>query len=146
VLDEETRRAILKLHASGNGTRSIARALKISRQSVRGVLESGQAVALPIERAGLAELQCDAILELCSRCIGLPPPPVTPVQIACLALCHSRMIYFQAYPRFSLFECMSFLTAAGFGGAAEVCMIDNAHLVEATQDCAPPSADPKPSE
>lgn len=141
MLDEETETAILKLHAGGNGTHSIAEALKISRQSVRRVLESGRAVPLPIDRAAL---QCDAIVELCWCCIG--SPPVTPVQIASVALCHSRMVYLQIYPCFSLFECKSFLTEAGFGSAAEVCMIDNTHVVEATQDCASPSSDPKPSE
>jgi transposase len=192
VLDEETRTAILKLYASGNGTRSIAKALKIGRQSVRRVIQSGEAVPPEIERPELAEPWRDAILELYERfeghlgrvheeilkrdaqlsysaltafCrkhgIGSPPPPpaghyefaaglemqhdtsphhamfggkTTPVQIASVVLCYSRMIYFQIYPRFTRFECKSFLTEGlrYFGGAPEVCMIDNTHLVVAS--------------
>lgn len=51
---------------------------------------------------------------------------IRPVQTASLVLCHSRMIYFQHYPRFTRFECKAFLTAAVsyFGGSAESCMID----------------------
>jgi transposase len=58
---------------------------------------------------------------------------LTPVQTASLVLCHSRMIYFQHYPRFTRFECKAFLTAGMtyFGGAASVCMIDNSHVVVA---------------
>jgi transposase len=53
------------------------------------------------------------------------------VQTASLVLCHSRMIFFQVYPRFTRFECKVFLTdaIAYFGGAARTCMIDNTHVV-----------------
>lgn len=53
------------------------------------------------------------------------------VQTASLVLCHSRMIFFQVYPRFSRFECKVFLAdaIAYFGGAAQTCMIDNTHVV-----------------
>lgn len=192
MLDEETRTTILKLHASGNGTRSIAKALKIARQSVRRVIQSGEAVPPEIERAELAEPWRDAILELYERfeghlgrvheeilkrdaqlsysaltafCrkhgIGSPQPPpaghyefaagaemqhdtsphhaklggkTTPVQIASVVLCYSRMIYFQIYPRFTRFECKSFLTQGlrYLGGAPKVCMIDNTHVVVAS--------------
>jgi hypothetical protein len=55
------------------------------------------------------------------------------VQTASLVLCYSRMIYFQHYPRFTRFECKSFLSEAigYFHGAAATCMVDNSHLVVA---------------
>ena len=53
------------------------------------------------------------------------------VQTAAAILCHSRMLFVQCYPRFRRFECKSFLTEAMrfFGGAPEVVMIDNTHVV-----------------
>ena len=53
------------------------------------------------------------------------------VQTASLVLCYSRMLFFQFYPRFTRFDCKVFLTEAlrYLGGACEVCMIDNTHLV-----------------
>src|SRR6185437_6103768 len=53
------------------------------------------------------------------------------LQTASLALCHSRMIFCQMYPRFRRFECKAFLTDAlvYFDGACERCMIDNTHVV-----------------
>jgi transposase len=58
---------------------------------------------------------------------------LTPVQTASLVLCYSRMIFFQCYPRFTRFECKAFLAEAiaYFSGAAQVCMIDNTHVVVA---------------
>ena len=53
------------------------------------------------------------------------------VQTASLVLCHSRMLFFQLYPRFTRFECKLFLTDAlqYVGGACADCMIDNTHVV-----------------
>ena len=53
------------------------------------------------------------------------------VQTASLVLCYSRMLFFQVYPRFTRFDCKVFLTEAlrYLGGACDVCMIDNTHLV-----------------
>ncbi|HKM54888.1 MAG TPA: hypothetical protein VJY33_15880 [Isosphaeraceae bacterium] len=53
------------------------------------------------------------------------------VQAASAVLCYSRMIFFQCYPRFSRFECKSFLTEAllYFGGSPKRAMIDNTHVV-----------------
>lgn len=53
------------------------------------------------------------------------------VQTASAVLCHSRMLFFQCYPRFRRFECKVFLTAAleYFRGAPAVVMIDNTHVV-----------------
>lgn len=41
MLDLDTRRAVLQLKALGYGVRTIARTLKISRNSVRAVLGAG---------------------------------------------------------------------------------------------------------
>jgi transposase len=59
---------------------------------------------------------------------------LTRVHSASVVLCYSRMIFFQCYPRFTRFECKSFLAAAiaYFKGAAATCMIDNSHVVVAT--------------
>jgi transposase len=56
------------------------------------------------------------------------------VQTASLVLCHSRMMFFQHYPRFNRFTCKLFLTDAlrYFGGACGVCMIDNTHVIVAS--------------
>jgi transposase len=53
------------------------------------------------------------------------------VQTASLVLCHSRLLFFQHYPRFTRFDCKVFLTDAlrYMGGACAVCMIDNTHVV-----------------
>jgi transposase len=53
------------------------------------------------------------------------------VQTASLVLAHSTMLYFQHYPAFTRFHCKVFLTDAlrYFGGACDVCMIDNTHVV-----------------
>jgi transposase len=52
-------------------------------------------------------------------------------QTASLALCYSRMLFFQGYPYFRRFDCKVFLTDAllYFGGSCAQCMIDNTHLV-----------------
>lgn len=56
------------------------------------------------------------------------------VQTASLVLCHSRLLFFQHYPRFDRFTCKLFLTDAlrYVGGACGVCMIDNTHVVVAS--------------
>jgi hypothetical protein len=53
------------------------------------------------------------------------------VQTASLVLAHSRMLFFQCYPRFTRFYCKAFLTEAArfFQGVASVCIIDNTHVV-----------------
>jgi transposase len=54
-----------------------------------------------------------------------------PVQTAALVLGYSRMHFHQHYPRFTRFECKSFLTEAAryFGGMCRRCTIDNTHVV-----------------
>jgi transposase len=53
------------------------------------------------------------------------------VQTASMALCYSRMLFFQCSPRFQRFDCKVFLTEAlqYFGGACATTMIDNTHVV-----------------
>jgi transposase len=53
------------------------------------------------------------------------------VQTASMALCYSRMLFFQLYPRFTRFECKVFLTEAllYFEGSCSRWMIDNTHVV-----------------
>jgi len=53
------------------------------------------------------------------------------VECASLVLCYSRRLYAQVYPRWTRFECRSFLTEAlvRFGGACNRAMIDNSSVV-----------------
>lgn len=55
----------------------------------------------------------------------------TRLQCGSLVLCYSRMLFAQAYLRWSRFECKLFLTDAlsYFQGAAETCMVDNSSVV-----------------
>jgi hypothetical protein len=59
---------------------------------------------------------------------------LTRAQTASVVLCFSRMIFFQHYPRFTRFECKTFLAEAivYFQGAGARCMIDNTHVVVAS--------------
>jgi hypothetical protein len=56
---------------------------------------------------------------------------MTRIQTASLALCYSRLLFFQCYPHFRRFECKVFLTDAltYCDGACATCMIDNTHVV-----------------
>jgi len=70
MLDEDTRTAILRLHAQGHGSRRIARALGIARDSVRRIISSGSPSVPPLVRAELAEPWREQILELHARYEG----------------------------------------------------------------------------
>jgi len=70
LLDEDTRTAILRLHAQGHGSRKISRALGIARDSVRGVIRSASATVPPLLRAERAEPWREQILELYARYEG----------------------------------------------------------------------------
>jgi hypothetical protein len=70
MLDEDTRTAILRLHAQGHGSRRISRALGIARDSVRGVIRCGSATVPPLLRAERAEPWREQILELYARYEG----------------------------------------------------------------------------
>jgi transposase len=191
MIDEATRTAILKLHEQGHGSRTIAGAVGVARDTVQRVIDSKSAIVPLLVRAELAEPWREQILELyaqyeghlgrvhaaltergatvsyaaltafCRRhdIGGAPPPPagryhyqpgqemqhdtspheakidgiLTRVQSASLVMCNSRMIFFQHYPRFTRFECKSFLAQAiaYFGGSAAHCMVDNSNVVVA---------------
>lgn len=70
MLDESTRNAVLKLHQQGHGRRAIAKALNISRASVRKVLRAGNAEVPPMQRAERASALETDIRELYARCKG----------------------------------------------------------------------------
>lgn len=70
MLDQEMRTAVLKLHEQGCGVRAIARALKISRNSVRDVLRSGSVEVPRLERAELGQSHEDDIRALYLSCKG----------------------------------------------------------------------------
>lgn len=70
MLDEATRIAILKLHDQGHGSRRIAQALGVARESVRLVIRSGARTVPALLRAELAEPWREQILELHSRYQG----------------------------------------------------------------------------
>lgn len=70
MLDQGLRTAILSLQAKGHGIRQIARALQISRGTVRTVLSSGSATVPRIERPEKAEPYRDQILAWVDRCRG----------------------------------------------------------------------------
>lgn len=70
MLDWDTRQAILTLRKKGLGTRAIARAVGISRNSVKKVLLSGCPDVPRIERAELASEHIDRVRELHVSCEG----------------------------------------------------------------------------
>lgn len=70
MLDHETRTAILRLHGEGHGTRFIARALHVSRVSIRKVVESGACDVPPMEREVVLDPHLDKIQELHKACKG----------------------------------------------------------------------------
>ena len=69
MLDRDTRAAILRLAAEGHGKKTIARLLKVSRNSVREVLATGQ-VEVPIDRPGKLLPYLDRIRQLYASCKG----------------------------------------------------------------------------
>jgi len=70
MLDQALRTAILELHEKGHGIRPIARALGISRQTVRDVLASGSAQVPHLGRAEKAEPHREEILAQHALCKG----------------------------------------------------------------------------
>jgi hypothetical protein len=70
MLDEDTRTAILRLHAQGHGSRKIAATLRISRDSVRRIIRCGNSTVPPLLRTELAEPWREQILELYARYEG----------------------------------------------------------------------------
>ena len=71
MLDSDLRKMVLRLrHEKGMGKRQIAKALKISRNSVRKILNRGTDEVPAIERAQLALPHVEEILELYAECRG----------------------------------------------------------------------------
>jgi transposase len=70
MLDLEKRTAILCLYKSGQSIRSIARAVKVSRNSVKKVIKSGQAEVPHIERQDQLTPHLTTIRELYAECKG----------------------------------------------------------------------------
>ncbi len=68
--DRDIRSAILTLHKQGRGIRAIARAVGISRNTVRRVLASGTEAVPELERAEKADPHEARIRELFERCGG----------------------------------------------------------------------------
>ncbi|MBI2828486.1 MAG: IS21 family transposase [Acidobacteria bacterium] len=70
MLDQGVRAAILSLRAKGLGIRQIARALQISRGTVRTVLQAGTPMVPRLERVEKAEPYRDQIVDLLQGCRG----------------------------------------------------------------------------
>lgn len=70
MLDEDTRRAIFTLHNRGNGMRSIARMLGVSRNSVKMVLSLGTSTVPRVERSEMLAEHIVLIRELYADCGG----------------------------------------------------------------------------
>ncbi len=70
MLDYATRTAILRLRTEGHGTKRIARELRISRNSVKKVLESGEAAVPPMERDTTLDEHLDKVRALHEVCRG----------------------------------------------------------------------------
>ncbi len=70
MLSHNQRTAILELHRQGVSHREIARVMKISRGSIRKVVESNLAAVPELNRAEKAEPYRQQILELIHRCKG----------------------------------------------------------------------------
>ena len=68
--DRDTRTAILRLRAEGHGIRWIARAVGVTRGTVKRVLKAGTAEVPAVERKEKAEPYEATIVELHGRCAG----------------------------------------------------------------------------
>lgn len=70
MLDTETRTAILRLHREGHGLRRIARALCVSRNAVRRVLQAKTIEVPKLERATQLDEHLELVRELVVVCEG----------------------------------------------------------------------------
>lgn len=70
MLDMETRAAIIRLKAAGHGINPIARALNVSPNSVRKVLDERTAKVPEVERPSAADPYLERIVELHEACKG----------------------------------------------------------------------------
>ena len=64
MLNHETRSAILRLQEQGHGTKFIARAVGVARDSVKRVLASGSSDVPDIERADQLGIHAEKIKKL----------------------------------------------------------------------------------
>ncbi|MEL6185074.1 MAG: hypothetical protein AAFU79_10655 [Myxococcota bacterium] len=70
ILDEETRFTISQLSKMGLGKRAISRALKLSRNIVRSVLDSGEAAVPRLQRKARLEDHIEKVRTLHETCDG----------------------------------------------------------------------------
>jgi transposase len=70
LLDQSIRIAILELHKKGVGARAIARAMKLSRGAVRGVIRAGSAEVPRVTRPEKADGHAETIRDLYALCKG----------------------------------------------------------------------------
>lgn len=70
MLDEAKRSAILVLHGEGHSIRGIARAVRVSRDTVQRVLAAGAPTIPNFPRTEKAEVHQEEILELLPSCKG----------------------------------------------------------------------------
>jgi transposase len=70
MLDQTTRAAVLRLREAGHGTRAIARALGISRGTVKQILKAGTDEIPTLSRAEKAEPHEPLVRELFAECEG----------------------------------------------------------------------------
>ena len=70
MLDKDTRTAILALSRQGYGVRRIARELKLSRNSVRRVIQSGVVEPAMAERGSQLEEHLEEIRQFYAECKG----------------------------------------------------------------------------
>lgn len=70
MLDTDIRTAVFTLKKKGMGIRGVARALNISRNTVRRVLKSGKKEVPSIKRAEKGEAHRDLIIDLYTQCKG----------------------------------------------------------------------------
>ena len=101
MLDQTIRASILTLRDAGHGSRSIARALCISRGAVKAVLADGRASPPPIQRLEKGEALRDEIIALLASCKGnlvrvheelLAQHPITLSYQALTAFCRRHSI------------------------------------------------------
>ena len=70
MIDHDHRTAILSLSRAGNGVRAIAKALGVSRNTVKKVLTSASAEVPPLERDSKLTPHLDRVRELHRTCRG----------------------------------------------------------------------------
>ncbi|MEK7110018.1 MAG: IS21 family transposase [Patescibacteria group bacterium] len=70
MIDRQTRTAILALRAKGHGLREIAKALEVSRNSVRGVVADGGAEPVGTRRASAFDEHLESIRVYHAQCRG----------------------------------------------------------------------------